>query len=258
MGETTEDLGVEIGDDFVTTIEIRRGPTNYFDQKLVAALADILERLDDDERCRAVVLCSEGKHFCAGANFASRTPAVGNPDGPHLYDEAFRLFSVATPVVAAVQGAAIGGGLGFALFADFRVAAPESRWSANFARLGFHQGFGLSVTLPRLVGPQVAAELLYTGRRVSGEEARSIGLCDELVELDALRERAHGLAREIAKSAPLAIRSIRETLRDGLAAEVRSATNRERTEQEWLQKTDDFSEGVLAMSERRDPDFRGR
>ena len=74
-----------------------------------------------------------------------------------------------------MHGAAVGGGLGLALTADFRVAAPEARFSANFARLGFHQGFGLSVTLPRLVGQQTAAELLFTGRRVPGEEAVRFG-----------------------------------------------------------------------------------
>ena len=87
-----------------------------------------------------------------------------------------RLFANPTPVVAAIQGAAVGGGLGLALMADFRVASPEARFSANFARLGFHHGFGLTVTLPRLVGQQRAAEMLYTGQRVKSDEALRIGL----------------------------------------------------------------------------------
>jgi enoyl-CoA hydratase/carnithine racemase len=141
---------------------------------------------------------------------------------------------------------------------DFRVAVPEARFSANFARLGFHQGFGLSVTLPRLVGQQRAMELLYTGRRVPGEEALAIGLCDRLVALEDVREEAHALAVEIAISAPLAVDSIRETLRGDLAGEIRRATDREKAEQERLQTTEDFREGVRAMGERRQPEFRGR
>src|SRR5205809_852144 len=153
--------------------------------------------LDADPRCRAAVLTSEGKHFCAGANFGSAEPglhAVGN----HLYDEAVRLFATRTPVVAAIQGAAIGGGLGLALWPDFRVAAPEARFSANFARLGFHHGFGLTVTLPRVVGQQRALELLYTGARIDGERAKEIGLADRLVPLERLRAEARAFAAESA------------------------------------------------------------
>lgn len=252
------DFTVDIGSDYVATIEIQRPPENFFDQALIRNLADTLERLDQDDRCRAVVLCSKGKHFCAGANFASDQNAVGDGSGNHLYDEAVRLFATQTPVVAAIQGAAIGGGLGLALFPDFRIACPEARFSANFARLGFHHGFGLSVTLPRLVGSQAAMDLLYTGRRVAGEEALALGLCDRLVPATELREQARTWALEIATSAPLAIQSIRETLRGDLAAQIREATNREKSEQERLQKTEDFREGIRAMSARQRPDFKGR
>ena len=250
------DLVVELGDDFVAVAEIRRAPNNFFDQTLIAQLADAFEKLDAEPRCRAAVLASEGKHFCAGANFASDVSlgAVGN----HLYDEAVRLFATRTPVVAAVQGAAIGGGLGLALWPDFRVAAPDARFSANFARLGFHHGFGLSVTLPRVVGQQRALELLYTGERIDGERAHAIGLVDRLAPLAQVREAARAFAAEIAASGPLAIDSIRETMRGQLAEEVRAATQRERAEQERLQHSADFKEGVAAMAERRPPAFRGR
>ena len=251
-----KDLAVELGDDFVAVVEIRRAPNNFFDQALIATLADAMAALDADPRCRAAVLASDGKHFCAGANFATEVSlgAVGK----HLYDEAVRLFATRTPVVAAVQGAAIGGGLGLALWPDFRVAAPDARFSANFARLGFHHGFGLTVTLPRVVGQQRALELLYTGARIDGERAKEIGLADRLVPLERLRAEARAFAAEIAASGPLAIDSIRATMRGELAAEIRAATKRERAEQERLQHTADFREGVAAMAERRTPVFRGR
>lgn len=252
------DVHVQIGGDHVALAEIRRPPHNYFDLALVSSLADAFEALDGDAACRAIVLCSEGKNFCAGAQLGGRA-ADGAAAGPlHLYDEAVRLFATRTPVVAAVQGAAVGGGLGLALMPDFRVGSAASRFSANFARLGFHHGFGLSVTLPGVVGQQRALELLYTGRRIGGDEALAWGLLDRLVAPEAVRAEAAALAREIALSAPLAVESIRETLRGDLAARVRAATDREKAEQERLQKTSDFREGVRAMAERRTPDFQGR
>ncbi|MBM4266117.1 MAG: enoyl-CoA hydratase/isomerase family protein [Deltaproteobacteria bacterium] len=255
---TFGDVAVDLDPaDHVATAEIRRAPNNFFDKTLIASLADAFEALDANPDCRAIVLCSEGKHFCAGANFGGGDPGIGGP-GRHLYDEAVRLFSTKTPVVAAVQGAAIGGGLGLALMPDFRVASPEARFSANFARLGFHHGFGLTVTLPRVVGPQKALELLYLGARLSGEEALAIGLCDRLAAPDRVREEAHALAAEIAVSGPLAIASIRETMRAGLADQIRIATDREKAEQDRLEKTEDFREGIAAMAERRTPRFRGR
>jgi len=243
----------------VATVTIRRPPDNYFDLALIAAIADAYELLDADPECRAIVLASEGKHFCAGAALARRShdpaPAAG---GRHLYDEAVRLFAARTPVVAAVRGAAIGGGLGLALSADFRVGSPESRLSANFARLGFHHGFGLSVTLPAVVGQQRALEMLYTAVRLGGEDAYRIGLLDRLVAADEVDATAALLATEIAASAPLAVESIRQTMRGDLAMRIRAATDREKAEQDRLSVTADFAEGVRASAERRPADFQRR
>ena len=169
-----------------------------------------------------------------------------------------RLFRAQKPVVAAVQGAAVGGGLGLTLVADFRVASPESRFTANFNRLGFHPGFGMSITLPRVVGIQKAALLFYTGRRIGGEEAHEIGLVDVLVPQEGLRTAALGLATEIAQSAPMAVRATRQTLRRGLADEIAAITDHELAEQQIHFETADFKEGVKAMSERRVPVFSGR
>jgi len=260
MAERFGDVTVEVGEDFVAEVEIHRPPNNFFDAVLIRNLADAYSTLDKDPACRVIILSSEGKHFCAGADFHQESDAAPLPSegAASLYQEAVRLFRSELPVVAAVQGAAIGGGLGVACSADFRVGAPEARFAANFARLGFHQGFGLSVTLPRIVGEQRALEMLYTGRRVAGEEAERIGLLDRLVPLDGLRSAARDLAREIAASAPLAVRSIRQTMRGHLADEVARATEREDAEQMRLRGTADFAEGTKASFERRDPVFTGR
>jgi len=251
------DIEVTVGDDHVALVEMRRPPNNFFDVGLIKNIADAYQELDADGRCRVVVLCSEGKHFCAGADFAGgATPPTGGPDA--LYGEAVRLMQSAKPVVAAVQGGAIGGGLGLACSADFRVAASTSRFTSNFAQLGFHHGFGLTLTLPRIVGNQVALELMYTGRRIDGARAHEIGLADRLVEPGREREAAQELAREIASSAPLAVQSIRRTMRGPLAEEFRAATTHEGTEQIWLRTTEDFGEGVAASRDRRAPRFVGR
>ncbi len=259
------DVSVEI-DGHIAAVEIHRPPHNYFDVALIRALASAYHALDDEPDVRAIILASEGRSFCAGAQLAgpasdddgepSETPSRRTGSG-HLYQEAVRLLEAETPVIAAVQGAAIGGGLGLALSADFRVAAPEARFAANFARLGFHHGFGLTVTLPALVGQQQALDMLYTGRRVKGEEAIDIGLCDALVPIEELRDKAREMAAEIAGSAPLAVRAIRRTMRRGLADRVRLATDHELVEQDWLRETSDFREGVSATAERRAPRFTG-
>jgi enoyl-CoA hydratase/carnithine racemase len=243
-------------------VELHRPPHNFFDHQLVKDLADAFEALDQDPACRALVLASEGKSFCAGADFKRRgevregeTESVG---ASSIYREAVRLFACEKPVVAAIQGAAVGGGLGLALVADFRVVSPHARFSANFVRLGIHPGFGLTHTLPRLIGTQRASLMFLTGRRIHGEEAVAWGLGDVLVASDRLRETAKQLAAEIAEGAPLAVRSTRITLRRGLADAVKAQTGHEFSEQSWLMRTEDHREGVRAVDERRQGRFMGR
>ena len=257
----------EIGvsrDGHVGTVEMRRPPHNFFDSALVAEIGEAFERLDADPDCRAVVFAAEGRSFCAGADFSKRmdtgTVQEGSRSGggKHLYKEASRLFRAKKPIVGAIQGPAVGGGLGLALVPDFRVTCTEARFSANFNRLGFHPGFGLTYTLPRLVGEQQAALLFYTARRIPGDEAVRIGLADLLVPQAEVRSAAQALALEIAQSSPLAVLATRETMRRGFVEAAEAATERELVEQDWLRRTEDFAEGVKAMADRRLPDFRGR
>ena len=161
-------------------------------------------------------------------------------------------------MIGAIQGPAIGGGLGLSLVPDFRVVSPEARFAANFAKLGIHPGFGLTVTLPRLIGTQAANLMFFTGRRLSGEEALKIGLADQLVDQDKLRDAARALALEIAENAPLAVVSVRATVRQGLADKVAAATEHELKEQQWLRGTEDADEGIRSVSERRPGNFKGK
>lgn len=262
-----KDIGVDIGG-HVATIEIRRPPHNFFDIALIQEIAAALEALDANGEIRAVVLAAEGKSFCAGANFGdgSTLDKEGQRPGEndrenavrHLYLEGNRLFRTKKPIVAAVHGAAIGGGLGLAMVADFRVACPEARFAANFTRLGFHPGFGLTVTLPEVIGTTKAALMFYTSRRVTGEEAHAWGLADVLVPQSEVRRAALQLAQEIAENSPLGLISTRTTMRGDLADRVLRATEHELVEQTRLRKTADFKEGIAATAERRVPKFTGK
>ena len=258
MKQTVQPAAVHVEiEDHVALVELCRPPHNFLDFDLITGLVEAFERLDADPRCRAIVLAAQGRSFCAGADFsAASAPGAANSPAA-VYAHAVRLFRVGKPVVAAVHGPAIGGGLGLALVADFRITCPEARFSANFNRLGFHPGFGMSVTLPRLVGPQKAALLLYTGRRIDGTEAAAIGLAEESVPQPMVRSHAIALAREIALSAPIAVASTRRTLRGRLADEVQAATEHEAAEQQLHFATEDFREGVAAMAQRRPPTFKG-
>lgn len=252
----SEELSVRV-DGHVGVLEIRRPPNNHFDHALLEKLADTAEELA--ESCRALVLCSEGKHFCAGVDFA----AGGVGDNPvkgltAVYGQGLRLFSLPVPVIAAVQGAAVGGGLGLACAADFRVAEPTSRFHANFGLLGLHQGFGLTASLPRIIGRQKAADMLYTARRVTGTEAHEIGLADILADTGSVREAALEHAHRIAASAPLAVRSMKATMRAELLAELPGALEREILEQTRLMDTEDHAAGVAASLGRVRPAFGGK
>ncbi|HZF85138.1 MAG TPA: enoyl-CoA hydratase/isomerase family protein [Burkholderiaceae bacterium] len=254
-----DDLGTSV-EGHVGVIELRRPPHNFFDLDLLTRLADAVDHLEQDG-CRALVLCAAGTAFCAGADFAQAGGSSGlqtPPEGVNpVYAQALRIFGNRRPIVAAVEGPAVGGGLGLALAVDFRIACNEARFSANFTRLGIHPGFGLSVTLPRLVGEQAAAMLFFTGRRVDGREAQAMGLVDVLVSRSEVRRAAMQLAAEIAGSAPLAVEDLRQTLRRDLLVRVEAAVQRESAVQYRHFLTQDFREGVAAMAQRRAPGFKG-
>lgn len=250
-----KDLDVQWCTEHVVLVEICRPPTNFFDVELIEHLADVLENLEANDLCRAVVLAAQGRVFCAGADFSGGGSDLFDNNAESnaltLYQAALRLYRFRKPIVGAIQGPAIGGGLGLALVPDFRVVCNETRFAANFVQLGVHPGFGISLVLPRLIGQQSANLMLLTGRRIKGEEALRFGLADLLVDAGEVRSAAIELATEIALCAPLAVESTRSTLRHGLADELKSHLEHEFAEQVRLANTRDHLEGMKAVSERR-------
>jgi 2-(1,2-epoxy-1,2-dihydrophenyl)acetyl-CoA isomerase len=219
----------------VGVVEIRRPPNNYLS---VPVLDGVLEGIDTlvGEGCRAVVLRSDGKHFSAGRDFsASRLPGDAPED---MYERAARLFASPVPIVAEVQGAAIGAGLGLAAIADFRVVSQRAYFWANFVRLGTHPGFGLSLTLPGIVGQQRARWMFSTGHRVNAETALQWGLADRVVPATEMKAAGVELAAELAAVSPAALSALRRTLRTQEAHKsFLAATRHEAGEQARLRES---------------------
>ena len=243
----------------VGVVTFSNPPNNFITLQALEEFQWAFKKLDADDHCRAIVLAAEGKVFCAGADFAAGQAEGIDPNEliSNFYSLAMTFFETKKPMVAAVQGAAIGAGFGLSLVADFRIACPETIFSANFTRLGIHPGFGMSLTLPRIIGVSNAELLFYTGRRIKGREAMNLGLLTELVERDDVLTSAMRLANEIAACAPLAVQDARVTMRMDLAEQVRAANKREQALQMVQMKTKDFREGIKAIHERREPEFTG-
>jgi enoyl-CoA hydratase/carnithine racemase len=262
-GDLVGELSVEPAG-YVSSVTFDWPPNNYVNPERLSELADALEKLDDDPACRVIILQSSGRVFCAGADLGDLRPdragASADWDLPTtnpLYVQAVRLHATKKPIVVAVHGAAVGAGLGLALIGDFRVASAEAWFSANFVKLGFHPGFGLTHTLPRLIGRQRAAGMLLTGARVDAGKALEYGLVDKLATAESLRREASAIASEVAGNAPLAVQATRATLRGDLASAIRRQTGLEWDEQSRLMRTADFAQGVRAKVERRSPTFNG-
>ncbi len=246
---------------FVAQICFAAPPHNFASADLLSQIADAADAIDADPELRCSVLCSDGKSFCAGADLAG-DDAVGGDGGMQgigqFYVHAERLFRRKKPMIAAVQGAAIGAGLGLALAADFRVGGPGARFSANFVKLGFHHGFAITHTLPRLIGAQNATWMMLSAQRMKPEESLAWGLVDRLCAAGEERQAAHVMAAELAANAPLAVMAVRATLQGTLADDAARTMRHELAEQSKLRETADYAEGVAAVFERREANFTGR
>ena len=215
---------------------------------------------------RVLVITGRGKSFCAGADFKNSSPAERQsgaevPDYERLfgvYEPFLDVFDLAVPTVGALNGHAVGGGFGLSLVCDLRVANRSARYGANFARLGLHSGMAVSYLLPRIVGVPKAAELLFSGELVDGAEAERIGLVSRAVEADAVFETAWGYAEAIARSAPEAVRLLKRSLYRGAGWDPRGAARVESFAQAATMRMEDAQEGIRALLEKREPDFRGR
>jgi enoyl-CoA hydratase len=244
---------------------------NAMTRPMGEAFAEKVVEVSREDGLRAVVLTGEGCAFSEGSDLefirGMAEAGVADPGGPTRRSnrDAMRAFyglflavrDLPCPSVAAINGPAIGAGLCVALACDLRVVAREARLGLNFSRLGIHPGMGATWTLPRLVGPAHAADLLLTGRILDGQEAERIGLVNRCVERDAVLEHATALAREVAAAAPAAVQGTRAALARSSGASLDDQLAFEAARQAECYETHDLLEGLAAAREKRAPHFRG-
>ena len=230
------------GDDGVGVVEIMRGPENYLTVFILRDLLDALRDLDADPACGAIVVRSEGKHFCAGRDWGTARHPEDTAEA--IYAVAPELLAVDTPWIAELTGGSIGVGMGLALCADYRVAADSAYLWPKFVKIGIHHGFGLTATLPWLVGPQRATELLSLGARVGMTQAGPWGLVDRVVPLDEVGQAAHAFAAELAAQPRDALAAIRRTMRAPLRERFAEAIVHERRTQTALYESKDFQQAT--------------
>lgn len=235
---------------------------NSMTPEMLSAFGQAVRDAAADRDARCVIITGTGSSFCAGADFKSdllERRQQAPPDAQYeVYGAFLDILKIQVPVIAAMQGHAVGGGLGLALVCDARIANKEARYGANFVRLGLSPGMAISYMLPRLVGLPKALELMLTGRIVTGAEAADLGLANYAVDDTEVLDRARALAAEIASAAPLAVRWTKELTYRNLAWDPESAARIEGAFQAFTGQTRDFREGVAALLDKRPPQFSGQ
>jgi enoyl-CoA hydratase len=235
------------------------------------AISSRVRALAGDDTLRAVVLTGAGRAFSAGGDLtmiesmAGKGSSSPGDDTRREIREFMRRFyglylsvrELPCPTIAALNGAAIGAGLCIALACDARIAARDAKLGLNFTRLGIHPGMGATWTLPRIVGPAHAADLLFTGRILDGAEAERIGLVNRAVDAEAVVPVALEMARSIALSAPVAVRGTKQALARSLESDLAGQLDFEADQQSRCCETADLGEGLAAVRARRPPRFHG-
>ena len=235
---------------------------NALNAATISELHTAFERLEDDEEVRAVILTGSGeKGFVAGADI-SELQKVDVFSGRKLsergMDLLFNIERLSKPVIAAINGFALGGGCEIAMACDIRIAADSAKMGQPEVNLGLIPGYGGTQRLSRLVGRGKAKQLVFTGDMVDAEEAKRIGLVDEVVPASELLEYARGLASKIASKAPLAIAAAKRSINDGIDKPLDEGCHIESMEFGQVCGTEDKDEGTKAFLEKRKPDFKGR
>lgn len=248
--------------DFVTTVTLNRPDRlNALNMQLVNELHDVLAEEDRNDETRVIVLTGAGRAFSAGADLRpsdtdSRPPSA---NAPTLAEKLFQALSdVEKPIIASINGVAVGGGCTMTLLCDIRIASENARFQLPFTKLGICAELGSTYVLPRLIGLGKASELVLTSKMIEAEEAGQMGLVNHVVPADKLVEVTLEMANSIAKLPPMAVRMNKRGLKLGIASDIESQVRYENLTISVLNRTEDAKEAVLAFREKRDPIFSGR
>ncbi|MBU2648509.1 enoyl-CoA hydratase/isomerase family protein [bacterium] len=234
---------------------------NSMNADLMAAFIEAVDEIKADRELRCLIITGSGKTFCAGADFSSNldNPLFRLPNAGllNMYEPFLKLQQISIPIIGALNGHAIGGGFGLALMCDIRVANKNAKYGANFARLGIHSGMAISYMLPRLIGLPRANELLFTGRLIDGVKSQALGLVNYAEAEEKVLSKARELAKEIAGCAPVAVSMIKHSVYRGLNWDVLAAAEWEAHCQSRTFEMEDAKEGINALLEKREPQFKG-
>ena len=248
--------------DFVTTVTLNRPDRlNALNMQLVNELHDVLAEEDRNDETRVIVLTGAGRAFSAGADLRPSDTDSGPPsaNAPTLAEKLFQALSdVEKPIIASINGVAVGGGCTMTLLCDIRIASENARFQLPFTKLGICAELGSTYVLPRLIGLGKASELVLTSKMIEAEEAGQMGLVNHVVPADKLVEVTLEMANSIAKLPPMAVRMNKRGLKLGIASDLESQVRYENLTISVLNKTEDAKEAVLAFREKRDPIFSGR
>ncbi len=253
--------------DHVATITLNR-PDRYnaLTPTLRQELLDAIEHSNNEADVRAVVITGAGKGFCSGGDMKENANAKSIDDVNPLSNKlepirdqiVLAMRGSSKPYIAAVNGAAAGGGMGIALACDIRIAAARAKFGQTFSRRGLHPDWGGTYFLPRLVGTAKACELIWSGRMIGAEEALDLGIVSQVTEPDDLMPTVLELARGFAAGPPVSIRLSKRAIYRSMEPDLRDALEFETYAQNVCLSTEDVKEGVTAFLEKREPKFSGQ
>jgi enoyl-CoA hydratase/carnithine racemase len=262
------DLEYRVEDHVATLLLNRPEKKNAFTDDMLKRWRECLVEAQNDDAVRVIVVTGAGDAFCSGGDLGRRTgEASAAPPtvlqrkqrlGHTTHRVALTMQEIDKPVIAAVNGAAVGAGMDMALMCDIRVAAKSARFSEGYIRVGLVPGNGGCYFLPRLVGTAQALELLWTGDFVSAEQAEKIGLVNHVYEDATFKEDVYALARKIAGAPPVNVRAIKRTVYQSLTSDLRTSLELISSHMAIVQTTDDYREAINAYKEKRTGKYHGR
>ena len=268
LNESYTDLLMEMDGPLLWVTLNRPECSNAFSDEMITELCRLLREADWDDDVRVIILTGAGKHFCAGGDVKAMEEKTGmfagDPEGlMRRYTKGIQqipltIEALHTPLVAMVNGAAIGAGCDLACMCDIRVGCRHSMFGETFAKLALVPGDGGTFFLQRVVGYAKAMELSLTGRIVQADEALALGLLNVLVGVNALKEEAEKLARSIAANSPVAVSMIKKAIRQARTAEISGHLDLLAAFQGITQRTEDHFERVRALKEKRQPHVKGQ
>jgi 2-(1,2-epoxy-1,2-dihydrophenyl)acetyl-CoA isomerase len=258
------DLLYEVKDRIATITLNRPDKLNAFTGPMIDAWAGALGEAQRDESVNVVVVTGAGRAFCAGGDVGRMGQGVPTPleNKNQLWENIHRvprtLEAMDKPVIAMVNGLAVGAGMGMCLMCDVRVASDEARFSTGYVKVGLVPGDGDTYFLPRLVGAAKALELLWTADFIEAPEALRLGIVNRVVSAAELKDAAYGLARQIADGPQVPIRMIKRLVYQSLRLDLRTHLDLVSSHMAVVRQTSDHAEGVAAFKEKRQPKFQGR